>query len=314
MKRIAVIDCGTNTFNLLIVEILRESPEKLFSTRIPVKLGQNGINQQHIAEAPYLRGIEALRNFQTSISNHEVNHVLAFATSAIRDAKNGRQFVEDAKRLFDISIKVIDGEEEARLIYEGNRKAVTLSDKRSLIMDIGGGSTEFILCNQHEVLWKQSFQLGAARLLEQFKPSDPIRLQEISDIELFLKKELVPLTNAILKFGNVEELIGSSGAFDSLIDMIQGELGGESIRQGKTEYVINLSDYKKIADKVIVSTYQERMAIKGLIEMRVDMMVISCLLINTVLHNYTVPCFKASTYSLKEGALFDYISKTGRSY
>lgn len=309
MNRIAVIDCGTNTFNLLIAGIKsrHELPEKVFSTRVPVKLGQHGINRQYIAEAPYERGLKALGLFREHISLYHVKHVLAFATSAIRDAKNGSDFVEEAKRLYDITIKVIDGEEEARLIYEGNRKAVSLSDKISLIMDIGGGSTEFILCNQHQVLWKQSFQLGAARLLDFFKPSDPISTEEIEKIMNYLTQDLLPLSNAISKFGDAEELIGSSGAFDSVIDMIHGELNGEPLLPGKTEYTINISDYRQIAKKVIMATYEERLQIKGLIEMRADMMVISCLLINAVLNTYNIPCFKASTYSLKEGALFDYL-------
>ncbi len=309
MERIAVIDCGTNTFNLLISEVLsvQQLPKKIFSTRFPVKLAQNGIQQHIIAEAPYKRGMDALGEFHKLIVEHGVKHILAFATSAIRDADNGKQFVQEAWTQFQIPIRVIDGDEEAQLIYEGNRRAVELDDKLSLIMDIGGGSTEFILCNQHQLFWKQSFQLGAARLLEKFKPCDPITEQEIQAIHLYLKNELAPLTNAIQQYGPVNELIGSSGAFDSIIDMIHGELNGEPLMAGKTEYVIALENYNHISSRVIASTYQQRQQIKGLIEMRVDMMVISCLLINSALQNYAIPNFTASTYSLKEGALFSFI-------
>lgn len=313
MERIAVIDCGTNTFNLLIAEVLalQQLPKKIFSTRFPVKLAQNGIQQHIIAPAPYKRGMDALNEFHKLIVEHEVKHILAFATSAIRDADNGKQFVQDAWEQFQIPIRIIDGDEEAQLIFEGNKRAVKLSDKLSLIMDIGGGSTEFILCNQHQLFWKQSFQLGAARLLEKFKPSDPITERELQTIHLYLQNELIPLTNAIQYYGQVNELIGSSGAFDSVIDMIHGELNGEPLVTGKTEYAISLENYSYISNKVIASAYQQRQQIKGLIEMRVDMIVISCLLINAILQNYSIPNFTASTYSLKEGALFSFVEGNG---
>jgi exopolyphosphatase / guanosine-5'-triphosphate,3'-diphosphate pyrophosphatase len=313
MKRIAVIDCGTNTFNLLISEVLgiEQLPKKIFSTRFPVKLGQNGIQQHIIAPAPYKRGMDALNEFHKLIIEYDAKHILAFATSAIRDADNGKQFVQEAWEQFQIPIRIIDGDEEAQLIYEGNKRAVKLSDKLSLVMDIGGGSTEFILCNQHQLFWKQSFQLGAARLLEKFKPSDPITESELQAINLYLKNELVPLTSAIKKYGQVNELIGSSGAFDSIIDMIHGELNGEPLIAGKTEYIISLENYTYISNKVVPSSYQQRQQINGLIEMRVDMIVISCLLIDAIIQNYTIPNFTASTYSLKEGALFSFIEGNG---
>lgn len=306
MNRVAIIDCGTNTFNLLIAEpgADKRTYKKVLSSRIPVKLGQNGINKGIIASEAYSRGMAALEAFSERISECEVTAVQAFATSAIRDAENGRAFIQEAFDKFGIVIKVIDGDEEARLIYEGNRRAVQLVEKCSLIMDIGGGSTEFILCNAETVFWKQSFQLGAARLLDLFKPSDPVTEEEENTITAFLKQQLQPLSEAIGKNGTPVDLIGSSGAFDSIIEIIHYAFGGEALRSEKTEYSIAMSHYRAVATQIINSTTEERRNIKGLIEMRVDMMVISSLLINAVLDFYSIEQLKASTYSLKEGALF----------
>lgn len=300
--RIAVIDCGTNTFNLLVVDIKRSSFLTIHSSKIPVKLGEGGINNSVINEMPFKRGVDALMQFQKKIKELSVDHTHAFATSAIRDASNGLMFKEEVRKASGIIINIIDGDKEADLIYMGNKLAVKLTEEPSLIMDIGGGSTEFIIGNKDQIFWKKSYRLGAARLLERFKPSDPIALDEMDQFNAYLKEQLIDLSEAVLKYKPIE-LIGSSGAFDSVAEMIHGQLNGEPFVKTKTEYEIALPDYAKIAKKVIASTIQQRREMKGLVEMRVDMMVVSCLLISFVMNNYQLKKIRVSTYSLKEGAL-----------
>jgi exopolyphosphatase/guanosine-5'-triphosphate,3'-diphosphate pyrophosphatase len=229
---LAVIDCGTNTFNLLIVEVKNAAYTKVFNTRMPVKLGEGTINKGYIDTVPFNRGINALTEFKKHLVKFKVTKTLAFATSAIRDAKNGLDFVYKTKLDLDIDINVIDGNREAELIYLGNKLAADIDQKLVLIMDIGGGSTEFILANREQIFWKQSFLLGAARLLERFSISNPITETEIKIIYDYLFNELQPLFEAIKLFPT-GELIGSSGAFDSIIEMIHGELNGEELTKEK---------------------------------------------------------------------------------
>lgn len=312
--RVAVIDCGTNTFNLVIVELEGTGNyKKLFKTRVPVKLGEGAINQGFIAPLSFTRGIEALRLFDHTIHDYFVDEVLAFATSAIRDASNGPEFIGQAESDFGIRISVIDGQREAELIYLGVRQAVKMSKGVSLIIDIGGGSTEFILADKERILWKESFRIGAARLLERFKPSDPIRSEEIVAVHNYLHEMLHPLFEAAKIYPPVE-LIGSSGAFDSLVEMIHGEMGGEPLTDSQTEYDLELRQYEQIAAKVKGSTLDQRRQIKGLVPMRVDMIVISCILVDFVLHYFTPGRLRVSTYSLKEGALVEFISQQQRKY
>jgi len=306
--RLAIIDCGTNTFNLLVIELLQtRAYTRIFNTRIPVKLGEGAINKGFIAAEPFQRGIEAIRCFKQEIENYGVEKTLAFATSAIRDASNGMDFVQQVKDLLDVDIQVIDGDREAELIYFGIKEAVKLNDTVSLIIDIGGGSTEFILANNHEVFWKQSFTLGAARLLEKFTPSNPVSADEVNDIHSYLEEQLQPLFESIQQYP-AAELIGSSGAFDSLVEMINGELNGEPLTDKKTEYSIYPGDYFTISDLVRRSTLEERKQIKGLVPMRFDMIVISCLMVDFVLTAFKLNKLRISTYSLKEGALIDFIN------
>ncbi|MBP7808356.1 MAG: exopolyphosphatase [Bacteroidia bacterium] len=303
--KIAVIDLGTNTFNLLIVETDNIGGyKKVSSNRIPVKLGEGTINKGFIADVPFSRGIEALKVYSKIIKEQNIEKVVALATSAIRTAENGLDFVEKAKSEAGIEVEVIDGNREAELIYFGNRKAVQMSNELSLIMDIGGGSTEFIIANKDTILWKQSFLLGAARLLELIHPSDPITEAEKERLFSYFDEQLIPLQDAIKN--NVPlELIGSSGAFDSIVDMMAGEYNTEVLSDKKTEYSIDLEKYFPLSQTIIASTYKQRLNTKGLIEMRVDMIVISCLFVNYILNKFSLKKLRVSTYSLKEGVIFN---------
>lgn len=303
--RIAIIDLGTNTFNILIVETENSNTYKqLFQTKIAVKLGEGGINKGFIAPIPFQRGIDALVQYKLVLDDYNVEKVFAFATSAIRSASNGNDFVSTAKQKAAIDIQVISGDKEAELIYYGVRSAVKMTTETSLIIDIGGGSTEFIIANKENVFWKQSFLLGAARLLERFNPSDPITDKEIEDVKGYLKQELQPLFEAVKKYP-ITELIGSSGSFDSLAEMIAHRFYTPAILENKTEYDFKMDDCSAIYDIIIKSTKAERTAMKGLVQMRVDMMVISSILVHFVVAEFEIKKMRLSTYSLKEGVLHD---------
>ena len=264
---------------------------------------RGSINQGFISDIPFNRGINALKQYAQIISEYKVDTVKAMATSAIRSASNGTDFVRTAKQETGIVIEVIDGNREAELIYYGNREAVKMNHQNSLIMDIGGGSTEFIIGNSTTIVWKQSYLLGAARLMELIQPSDPINATEIKNLYKYLDKELITLKEAIKKYP-VAELVGSSGAFDSIVEMMAGAYNTPGITESQTEYPIRLEQYLPFSETVIKAPYSERLKIKGLIEMRVDMITISCLFVNYILKEFDLNQLRVSTYSLKEGVIF----------
>lgn len=309
MSNVAIIDLGTNTFNLLIVKIDSDKSYKtLFQSKVSVKLGEGGIIKAVIVDAAFKRGIDALKEHLISITKYEAHTVLAYATSAIREASNGIDFITQAKLETGIDVKIVSGDKEAELIYYGVRKAVKMSDKQSLIIDIGGGSTEFNIANKDCILWKQSFLLGAARLLEMFAPSDPITNEEIKAISDFLAQELQPLFKALKDFP-VIELIGSSGSFDSLAEMIVNKFYSPQVLQDITEYTYNLPDCAAMYGILIKSTKKERTEMKGLVSMRVDMMVVSSILVHFILIRCDIHKMRLSTYSLKEGMLFELMNQ-----
>lgn len=306
MKKIGIIDLGTNTFNLLIAELNTSGYTILKKKKIPVKLGEGGITKDFITSEAYQRGLSALQAYKNTIEKFEVDEFYAVATSAIRCANNGPQFVKDAKDKLGIHIHVIDGDQEADLIYKGVRQSISLEEKPKLIIDIGGGSTEFIIANQKQSFWRKSYQLGAARLLETFQPKDPITSEDVSILESHFEEvlqEMFEMTEAY----EVNCLIGSSGSFDTLAEMICCKNGSPTNWKKNKYYRFDMHDYNQIQRIIYESTLDERLKMDGLIPMRADMIVICIVMINYILNRLTLHDLRVSSYALKEGLINEII-------
>jgi exopolyphosphatase / guanosine-5'-triphosphate,3'-diphosphate pyrophosphatase len=302
--RIAILDLGTNTFHLLIVDAGSDGVfKKVFKSKLVVKLGAGAIHKNYISEIPFRRGKKALAHYRQVMVRHEVDRSFAFATSAIRSASNGPEFVKQISEEIGIDIQVISGDEEAELICLGVRQCLELGDKPSLILDIGGGSTEFIIANNSQIFWKQSFNIGAARLLEMFKPSDPVTEIEVKALEEFLDQMLAPLVPKMEEL-NVQSLAGSSGSFDTFAEMIGYLYHGRNVIKNADHYRFNLEEYFQLHEILLRSTSAERMEMKGLIKMRVDMIVLASICTNFVLRKFRIQEMQLSKYALKEGALW----------
>lgn len=307
--RVAILDLGTNTFHLLIVSVSAKGERRVvFKSKVVVKLGEGAIHQNEIAPIPFQRGIKALKHYREIIDKHKPERIFAFATSAIRSAVNGKDFVREAKAQASIDIEVISGSREAELICYGVRQCVDLSAGRSLIMDIGGGSTEFIICDHQKIFWKHSFNIGAARLLEIFKPSDPITASEIGKLRKFFAKELEILFQQTEKW-KPTQLVGSSGSFDTFAEMIGYKFHAKNVIKNANHYEFNIEEFYKLHDILVSSTTMKRMKMKGLIKMRVDMIVLASLCTTFVLERCKLSKMKMSKFALKEGALWNILQK-----
>ena len=297
--RAAAIDLGTNTFHLIIADLEAGNGELIYKTTVPVKLGEGRINENIIIPAAFERGLAALEAFAATMKSYEVDVVKATATSAVRSASNGKEFVEAALERSGIAIQVIDGETEASLIYKGVQ-ATGLITGTSLVMDIGGGSTEFILCTPTEVIWKKSYNIGAARLMQAYFKSDPISQEEKSAIYHHLANLTAELLQQCEQHRPLK-LIGSAGAFESFAGMlmIHNKRPANDIASGD----INFMQYLQLANRLIDSTHEQRLHMEGLIPLRVDMIVIAALLVNFVLENTPIRQLSLSTYDLKMGVL-----------
>ncbi|MBK6267246.1 exopolyphosphatase [Marivirga sp. S37H4] len=306
MDKIAVIDIGTNTFHLLVVEVAGEDIQVIHKEKISVMLGKGGISEARITDAAQSRALETLKYFKGKIEEYQVGKVFASATSAMRNAINGKEFVQKVLKETDIKINVISGKEEAQFIHKGVKKAMRIGQKPALIMDIGGGSVEFIVCDEQNIFWLESFEIGAQRLLDKFHKHDPISKIDINNLYGYLEEELKPLLNE-LKNWNPHELIGSSGTFDTLVDMAYARKN--KAKPNNNSFSLGLDEFQLLFDEIIHKNREERMAIPGMIEMRVDMIVVAICLIQFLLQHHEFNVIQVSTYALKEGVLEAIIQK-----
>ncbi|MBK5279539.1 MAG: exopolyphosphatase [Bacteroidia bacterium] len=299
-NKIAIIDMGTNTFHLLIVELEGQQYKIVHQERLAVKIGVGGINEGRITEEGENRALVAIQNFKTTLQKFAVKNVMAFGTSAFRNAKNGLEVTQKIKFATGIETQIISGDEEARFIYRGVRSGMNLGDQKSLIVDIGGGSVEFIIGNEKEFFWKQSFEIGAQRLLEKYQKHDPILSEEIEALTSFLQEALRPLFKA-MEIHQPKTLVGSSGTFDTLSDI---HCVRNNIQQkNNPETPLTINSFYEIFDEFKIKNREERLLIHGMIEMRVDMIVVACCLINFLLQKHQFTSIRVSRYSLKEGVL-----------
>lgn len=304
----AIIDLGSNTFNLLVGDIENQKLKVIHQEKVGVKIGANSFRDHGLTEESMLRGLQTLKDFKETANKLNCTSISGFATSAIRDASNGKEFAQRIKLETGISIQIINGLEEAALIYEGVKVSGLLDQKPKLIMDIGGGSTEFIIGTKHEILWSESLNIGAARLLEMFSVSNPLKASETREISEFLSQKLLGLSEQ-LKIHGVTDLIGSSGSFDSWVDMIHFPKSNPSL-ENKTN-PINKGQIDFLLNRIIASKRAEREQMGGLIPLRIDFIVMSSLLLTQTLKLHTFNSLWQCAYSLKEGALATQILKHG---
>ncbi len=305
--RIAIIDIGTNTINLLVVQKSDKSYRILHESKFPAKLGKGGITQGILLDDAMQRGIQAFDHYMPIIHDFGVESVFTFATSAIRNASNGDVFCNMVHDKFGLTVRVIDGDMEAQLIFDGVKQVVPIGNERVLILDIGGGSNEFVIVNKDKIIWKHSFELGIARLLDKFKPSDPITPAEVKAIEGYIRAELAPLYEAIHQYP-VNMLIGSSGSFDTIAAMIAAVHHPHLDIEQTSNYFIPIASFEELHRKLLASTAEQRLAMKSIDPHRVDMIVLASIFINFVIREMRIAQLQQCNFALKEGVIFQIIN------
>lgn len=313
MEKIAIIDIGTNNFLLIIAERQADMESDiavphfriLHKSKVFAFIGRGGISDQIIAPDAEERTLYFLQDFKKTIDSFDCQEIRAIATSAIRNARNGAEIVQKVKALTGIEIEVIDGDREAELIYKGVKSYLQIPDY-SLIMDIGGGSVEFIIGKEAQIFWKQSFEIGAQRLLYDFQKSDPITLEEIAMLNQYLETTLQPLFQAIESFP-LTTLIGSAGSFDTIVDIYCMQTQVPNTLKEKKEFELPLQAYFPIHQELISKNYEERIKIDGMLADRAEMIVVASCLIDFIVKRLNISKMRVSAASLKEGVLWEWL-------
>jgi len=298
-SRVGIIDLGSNTFHLLIVDFLdNKSFKEVKKARSFVGLAEDGI--ENLSQKAMDKGLEALASFKSILESHNVSHIKVTGTAALRSAKNKDTFIRAVKENLGFDIEVINGDREADLIFKGVSLLHPINDNH-VIMDIGGGSVEFIVVNKGANIWSRSYNIGVGVLHNKFHKTEPIAKSEVTDLVAFLQSELKEFKE-IINNVNIDSLIGASGSFEVVESMNGNLISTEKISE------VSLEDYWRVSSRVIDASYEERGEMKGLPSSRVKLIVVAMILIDVVIQMINPKKILISPFALKEGLLSELYS------
>ena len=290
----AVIDIGTNTFNLLIANRSTSGLTIIESHKVAVSLGMGGINEGVLADDAIQRALDAFEKFRGILLNYPVVQPILIATSAVRDAKNATEFTAAIFDRFAWSVTVVSGMKEAELIYKGVGLCYDFKE-HTLIMDIGGGSTEFIEANNEGICSEVSLNIGVSRLYQGFSVNDPFTSKDVLQIESFLDERSM----GFFSDKSIPALLGSSGTFETFYELMYKKPFPKSNKIVE----LGLESFTKMLDELIYSSLEERNKNEFIIPIRKKMAPFAAVKTRWVLRKIKPKRILISPFSLKEGVL-----------
>lgn len=304
--RIAAIDVGSNSVHMIVCRIRPDmSFDVIDREKDMIRLGATSLGGRALSAAAVTQAMQSLVKFKRLAESHGVEEIVAAATSAVREAKNGGDFIRRARREVGIRIRVISGTEEARLIHMAAAYAVGVGRHRSVVIDIGGGSTEITLGTSLRLDMSRSFKLGALRLTERFGDADPLSRRSERRLVRHIGKEAGPFLRQ-LKARGFERVIGCSGTICSLGTLAVG-------RRRPTDDVRNLRvaarDLHRLRQRLTPLTVAQRVAIPGLDPRRADLSAVGAVLLDTLIDHLGAAEITLSDFALREGLVLDYIRR-----
>lgn len=292
MNKKAVIDLGTNTFHILVFEKENQQINRIFSKRIFVQLAEDGVHK--IGPRAYARALDAIRQFKTIIEEYAIQECKVVGTSAMRRSNNAKDLADDIEFIIGSDVSIISGDQEADYIYQGNKLAVSIIEKTYLVMDIGGGSVEFIIVKNNEKVWAESFDIGMLVLFHEFmKDSLTLDQHTVESIKNYLSIRLSNLKEHLLLF-KPEALVGSAGTFD----VIEQRLSKDNNEKFAT---IDLINFKQYCQEHITLDFEKRLLDDSLPTERKKLMPLALVLMEYIVDIMNPDLFIVSHYAMKEG-------------
>lgn len=306
MKRLAVIDIGTNSIHMVLAEVGKDLSYKIVDRiKEMARLGDGTFASHCLSPDAIERGMTVLKRFTLLAKNKGFDTILPVATSAVREARNGGEFLKLVKKELGLRIRVITGEEEARLIYLGVRHSMDLSDFPAMIVDIGGGSVELMGCTPKRLQFVRSLKLGAIRLKDQFLKADPPDKKMIQRMEGAVNQTF---KRALLKGirGVFKQLVATSGMVGNLTEIIYLARTGRPLSQIDMA-TIELSEIKEVEQLLRTKDTQGRLKILGLDPRRVDTLYPGVMVLRLLMERIGVKEVRVSDKAIREGVIVDYI-------
>ena len=314
LRRIAAIDIGTNSFHLLVAAV----DPKLRTFRIiqaekaTTRLGERDPETGELTEAAVQRGMETLRQFRDLAASHRVEQIVTAATSAVREAPNGRDFLQTILDDLGMEVDLVSGPEEARLIYLGVLSGMPFGDRPHLLLDIGGGSTELILADGRDARALTSTRVGAVRLQRDFVRDDPMPPQRRSFLQAFIQGSLEPAVDKVrrrIKPGETPVLVATSGTAMAIGSLAASE--EERPPRKLHGYRVTRQSLNQVVDRLITMTPAQRRDLAPINDRRAEIIVPGALILQTTMKMLGVEEFVLSERALREGLIVDWMLRQG---
>ena len=316
--KLAAIDIGSNSIHLVIVRAVKgQHPEIIDREKEMVRLGAGTLREHRLSKKTIERAITTLRRFKKMAEHNGADPIIATATSAVRESRNSDQFIEQVRKEVGLDVQVLPGVEEARLIAMAVSEVTDFNGRRGLIIDIGGGSTEFIITSGGEPELMLSLRLGAVRLTEKFISTDPISIEQrnrlVSNIRSDFTRAAAEIKNAGFDF-----VIGSSGTVLNMVNaVVQADepYGSEDVLDYEPfSQTVTVDQIEWLNRKLGRMTLRERRRVPGIEKGRADIIVAGGLLLQCIMSDLGAAEITSCDWSLREGVILNYLGRKKEAY
>ena len=308
MMKLAAIDIGTNSIHMVIVQV---NPKYTFDVihreKEMVKLGEGVFATNRLSTRAYREGLATIQRYVQLADQQGVDEIITAATSAIREARNGGEFLDEVIQKTGISPQVISGKEEARLIFLAVRHAIDLQEGNTLVLDIGGGSTEAVVGNNSEVFFRSSIKLGVRRLLDMFENEGPVGKEARGVLEAHIKYVARDILEEAKSFG-FSRVVGTSGTIRTLGEAAHLTEGGKEWPSVNAE-VVSKNSIDKLTGQLLEMSAEQRSEIAAINKTRADAIHLGGVLLSQLLEMLSVSEIVLCDASLREGLIIDYIQR-----
>lgn len=312
---LAAIDLGTNSLHMVVVRIDPALPAFSIIAREKdtVRLGDRCPKTGELKPEVMERAIATLGRFQEIAKSLNAETIVAVATSAVREAPNGRDFLQQIEAELGLSVDLISGQEEARRIYLGVLSGMEFNNQPHIIIDIGGGSTELILGDSHKPRSLSSTKVGAVRLTAEYITTDPISNAEFQYLQAYVRGMLerpVDELRAALQPDECPRLVGTAGTIESLATIHAREKLG-IVPSPLTGYQLSLKDLRELVLRLRKLSYSERAAIPGMSDRRSEIILAGAVILQEAMTLLSVESLTVCERSLREGVIVDWMLTHG---
>lgn len=320
MTKLGIIDIGTNSIHMVLAEVESDFSYKILDRfKDMTRLGDGVFKTGRLSESAMVRGLDVLRSLTTLARNKGYERIEAVATSAVREAKNGGEFLEAVMRHTDLTVRVVTGKEEARLIYLGVRHSMDLSDRSTMVVDIGGGSVELIVGNRKTMANGQSLKLGAIRLKDLYLKQDPPTKAMLKDMQTAIDSQLKSALHRVKGKGlnrgkrldpakRLDRLVATSGMAGNLTEIIYLRRTGRPVPQLNLA-AVTLKEIQGIEKQLAHAGFKERLAIPGLDPKRADTLLPAAMVLRSLMEQTGRQELTISDKAIREGLIYDFIER-----